>query len=156
MACFRGDVGCCRGVLGLARTALCRSELALACNNCCFAGPNGGVLSPRPLQRDPDSDIQRQWRDHHRHDCFLIFSDSRIATTSRSTEGPAAFSGRTMDHQHFGVCAVVLEARCRRPAATRSYAWAFRKLVSFPADVDPGRPEFVLVASLHGLPLSCL
>ena len=54
-------------------------------------------------------------------------------------QGAAAFRGRAVDREYFGVRAVVLEAGCGRSAAARSWARNVSKFVFIPADVEPGR-----------------
>src|ERR1700694_1629756 len=156
MACVRSDAGCRLCLLGLAGTALRRSGLAVAGNHFRSADPHGGLLPPRPSQRNSVSRLCGQCRDHPRHDCFVGFSDPRDPTASRASASPAAFGDRTLDYQRFGVRPLVLEARCWRSAEARPCAWRSKKLVSFPTDVEPGRWGSLLEAPVHGLSLSRL
>ena len=83
----------------------------------------------------------------------LIFLIQGLPAHRESPTGPAAFGSRALVYEHFGVCAVVLEAGRGRSAGTRSAARPRGKLVSFSANDDARRPEFRLVAPLYGLSL---
>ena len=109
--------------------------------------------SARRLPHHTDSDVYRERRDHDRDDRFAGVSDLRIAAPSRFAAGAAARGCGAVDHERAGVRAVVLEAR------TREARWCAseRRVASKSSFLFPqmlAERRFVVVAALHGLPVS--